>query len=87
VYFIVYGVYFRDGHYRRCFPENTWNYMSNKITKSGFTKDQLLNEDVLAYCGYKLEGNKLVPTYYEPNPYTPIGVVKERIKQFEKSKK
>lgn len=61
--------------------------MNNKVTKSGFTKDQLLNEDVLAYCGYKLEGNKLVPTYYEPNPYTPIEVVKERIKQFEKSKK
>lgn len=61
--------------------------MSNKITKSGFTEDQLLNEDVLAYCGYKLEGNKLVPTYYEPNPYTPIEVVKERIKQFEKVKK
>lgn len=61
--------------------------MSNKITKSGFTKGQLLNEDVLAYCGYKLEGNKLVPTYYEPDPYTPIEGVKERIKQFEKSKK
>lgn len=43
----------------------------------------VLNENVLAYCGYKLEGNKIIPTYYEPNPYTPIEVVKEHIKQFE----
>lgn len=61
--------------------------MNNKVTKSGFTKEQLLNENVLAYCGYRLEGNKLVPTYYEPDPYTPIEVVKERIKKFEESKK
>lgn len=61
--------------------------MSNKVTKSGFTKEQLLNENVLAYCGYRLEGNKLVPTYYEPDPYTPIEVVKERIKKFEENKK
>ena len=61
--------------------------MNNEVTKSGFTKKQLLDENVLAYCGYRLEGNKLVPTYYEPDPHTPIEVVKERIKKFEESKK
>jgi hypothetical protein len=47
---------------------------------------KLLDENVLAYCGYRLEGNKLVETYYEPDPYTPIEVVKERIKKFEENK-
>ncbi len=60
--------------------------MDSKKTKSGFTPEQLLDENVLAYCGYRLEGNKLVSTYYEPNPYTPIEVVKERINKFEKIK-
>jgi hypothetical protein len=28
----------------------------------------ITQEDILAYCGYKLVGKKLVFVYYEPNP-------------------
>ena len=38
-------------------------------TVSGYTKDELLSPEILAYCGYKLEGNKLVPIAYNPIPY------------------
>ncbi|MCR5612537.1 hypothetical protein [Treponema sp.] len=45
-------------------------------TISGFTVDQLLSSDMLAYCGYKIEKSNLVPTgNYNPVPYAGIGKV------------
>lgn len=38
-----------------------------------------LDEDILAYCGYKQVGNKLVPTYYEPDPNIPVSEIKAHI--------
>ena len=29
---------------------------------------------VLAYCGYEIVGNKLVKTYYEPDPNKPLSL-------------
>lgn len=44
---------------------------SKKTTVSkASVKSNLLNEKLLAYCGYKLVGNKLVSTgTYNPVPY------------------
>ena len=44
------------------------------VTVSGFTAEQLLSSDMLAYCGYKVEQSNLVPTgNYNPVPYAGIG--------------
>lgn len=43
------------------------------VTVSGFTAEQLLSIDMLAYCGYKVEKSNLVPTgNYNPVPYEGI---------------
>lgn len=49
-------------------------------------KSELLNSDLLAYCGYVLKDNKLIPTYYEPDPYIPISEIKKRIEKYENDK-
>ena len=40
------------------------------VSKKSIDKSILLSDKVLAYCGYKLVGNKLVSTgKYNPVPY------------------
>ncbi len=49
------------------------NNSTSCITVSGFTAEQLLSIDMLAYCGYKVEQSNLVPTgNYNPVPYEGI---------------
>ena len=40
------------------------------VTKNSVDRSGLLSDKILAYCGYKLVGKKLVPTgSYNPVPY------------------
>lgn len=40
------------------------------VTKKSIDRSGLLSDKILAYCGYKLVGNKLVSTgKYNPVPY------------------
>ena len=46
------------------------NKKSVNNTSASLPKTDILSDKILAYCGYKLVGNKLVPTgNYNPIPY------------------
>lgn len=42
----------------------------SQILNSDYSIEELLAPDVLAYCGYKFENNKIIPSgFYNPIPY------------------